>query len=182
MGVTLIGLEVPQFMRTSEVKAVMTRGPALLEVDPGCSCRVAEEICRHANVRHLLVTDEGRFAGVVCLCDLVTAERGQAIEQVMARDVYAISPGAMLAEAAAAMSSLGVGCLPVIDGDSVVGVITRGDLRRGGVPETLLGARYCTACCSAHGVRQDPRSGLDYCLDCFDQLSPLSDEELGTGD
>jgi hypothetical protein len=122
------------------------------------------------------------MAGVACLCDLITAAPGDRIEDVMSREVYAISPRANLAEAAAAMSSYGVGCLPVIDDDAVIGMITRGDLRRGGVPEVLLGAHYCTACCSSHGVRQDPRSGLDYCLDCFEQLSPPAEEELGTGD
>jgi hypothetical protein len=46
-------------------------------------------------------------------------------------------------------------------------MITRGDLRRTGVPEAVLGARYCSACGSSRGVRKAAGTDVDYCLECL---------------
>jgi CBS domain-containing protein len=58
----------------------------------------------------------------------------------MTRDVLAIHPEATLGEAVAAMRAFQIDCLPVVDRDLLVGALTRGDLRRAGVAEELLGA------------------------------------------
>jgi hypothetical protein len=117
-----------------------------------------------------LILEQGFLLGVLCRCDLVP--RAAADEPVSARmsgEVLAIDPNATLGDAVAALRGFRVGCLPVVAGDLLVGVITRGDLRRAGVPEELLGARYCAACGSPHGVRAHPRlEGVDFCLACLD--------------
>jgi acetoin utilization protein AcuB len=45
----------------------------------------------------------------------------------MASDVVTIDPEAKLAEAAALMRGRQVGCLPVVAGDELVGILTEGD-------------------------------------------------------
>jgi CBS domain-containing protein len=155
---------------------------AIVAVAPDTPCRAADEQARMLGVRHLFVVDGERLVGVLCRCDLYPEpEPHEDVSGRMARDVFALSPSSTLAEAAAAMQSLAVGCLPVVERERPVGVVTRGDLRRAGVPETALGAHRCMECGSVHGVRQDAHAGLEYCLDCIDLFSALGND-YGEGD
>ena len=45
----------------------------------------------------------------------------------MTRDVLTTTPNTPLQEAAALMRDRKIGCLPVIDGDALVGILTEGD-------------------------------------------------------
>jgi CBS domain-containing membrane protein len=45
----------------------------------------------------------------------------------MQSDVVTIAPGVALAEAAELMSERKIGCLPVVDGERLVGILTEGD-------------------------------------------------------
>jgi signal-transduction protein with cAMP-binding, CBS, and nucleotidyltransferase domain len=119
---------------------------------------------------------------VLCRCDLYpAAEPDEPISARMTHTVFAIEPTASLDDAAEAMARAHVGCLPVVAGDAVLGVITRGDLRRAGAPEELLGAMRCTDCGSPHGVRAYEHSGLELCLDCID-LADACDGALECGE
>jgi hypothetical protein len=100
----------------------------------------------------------------------------------MSREVFVIDADASLNEAVAGMAALQIGCLPVVQKGDLVGVITRGDLRRAGIDEALLGARYCASCGSPHGVCPDPRGAVEFCLDCLDRETPAPDDDIGTGD
>jgi hypothetical protein len=76
------------------------------------------------------------------------------------------------------MNALNVGCLPVVHNGLLIGMITRGDLRRVGIAEADLSAHHCAACGSARGVRPDPKvPELELCLDC---LAALGDGEVST--
>ena len=97
-------------------------------------CPAADEFAARRGVHHLLVFDrELRLAGLACRCDLA---RGgdRAVEDVMSRDVFAIEPTTLLGVAATAMKRLRIGCLPVVSGPLVLGILTRRDLDRAGVP------------------------------------------------
>jgi CBS domain-containing protein len=50
------------------------------------------------------------------------------VSEIMTRHVETISPDASLQQAAASMEALGVGSLPVCDGDRLVGAITDRDI------------------------------------------------------
>jgi CBS domain-containing protein len=50
------------------------------------------------------------------------------VSEIMTREVETIPPDASLQQAAAAMEALGVGSLPVCDGDRLVGAITDRDI------------------------------------------------------
>jgi CBS domain-containing protein len=155
---------------------------AILTVAPDTPWQQADERARELGVRHLFVVDHSKLVGVLCRCDLYPEpEEHEGVAARMASDVYALDATATLGEAAAAMKSLHVGCLPVMERDRPVGLVTRGDLRRAGVPETELGAHRCLECGSVHGVRPDAHSGLEYCLDCIDLFTALGND-YGEGD
>lgn len=157
----------------------MTPAEDMLTIGGGTSCGEADERARAAGVHHVVVVREGILVGITCLCRLDRAHRWQPISDVLTRDVLALDVGATLGEAAAAMSTLGIGCLPVLDRGVVAGVLTRGDLRRLGVPESALGARLCASCGGRHGVRAHDH-GVDTCLDCADLRDAFFD--CGEGD
>jgi predicted transcriptional regulator len=153
----------------------MTPASMLVAVAPDSSCAQADEQARAKDVRHLLVGTLSAPMGVVCRCDLSVAPPDERVETVMRPSLLAIRSDETLGEAAAAMARLGIGCLPVVDRATVVGMITRGDLRRAGVPERLLGAHACCDCGSVHAVRTGPH-GLDYCLHCLEILDAFDSE------
>jgi CBS domain-containing protein len=50
------------------------------------------------------------------------------VEKIMTREPETVSPGTPLVEAVALMQESRFGCLPVLEGDAIVGILTRGDL------------------------------------------------------
>jgi CBS domain-containing protein len=151
------------------VTARMTLPAALVTVQATAPAAQADEAARRAGVRHLLVLDGRQLVGVLCRCDLVSTPAHVPVAALMRKDLFALDARETLGVAAAAMRRLAVGALPVVSDFLVLGVITRGDLRRAGVPEELLGARRCAACGSVHGVRAHPRlCCVDFCLDCLE--------------
>jgi CBS domain-containing protein len=155
---------------------------AIVTVAPDTPWREADDRARELGVRHLFVVDGGKLVGVLCRCDLYPEpEDHEGVASRMASHVYVLDPSSTLGEAAAAMKTLAVGCLPVVQRDRPVGLVTRGDLRRAGVPEPALGAHRCLECGSVHGVRPDAHSGLEYCLDCIDLFTALGND-YGEGD
>jgi CBS domain-containing protein len=167
------------------VADAMTLAPVLVTVEHDESIEAADAVAQQADVRHLLVVDSDRLAGIVCRCDLV--EEALPEERVIDRAVrcpWVISPNASLLEAAELMSAKGVGILPVVAGREVLGVITRGDLRRIGVDEALLATESCAACGNRSGVRAHPRMhNVSFCLECIEQEhTAIEWSELGAGD
>ena len=95
-------------------------------------------------IRHMPILDEqGSVVGIVSQRDLFLSALVRAlgfgtsatekvldsllVKEVMTRDVITTTPDTPLAAAAQLMCDKKVGCLPVVDGDSVVGILTEGD-------------------------------------------------------
>ncbi|HZS37398.1 MAG TPA: CBS domain-containing protein [Polyangia bacterium] len=124
-----------QWTHHDPVRARMTCAGALITIEADAFCVDALETAARAGVHRLLVLKKGALVGMACGCDLRSgATAGATVAEVMAAEVFAIGSGASLGEAAAAMSALGVGALPVVCGPWLVGLITRGDLARAGAP------------------------------------------------
>jgi CBS domain-containing protein len=108
--------------------------------------RTVEDIMRNKKIRHLLVLEEGQIAGVLTQRDLFkaamsstmgTGEKAQRaflhsvlVKEVMTYPVITIAPAATVQEAANLMIEKGIGCLPVVEGTQLVGIITKTDLLR----------------------------------------------------
>jgi CBS domain-containing protein len=99
---------------------------------PWQRCLVARAAAEHAAMHHVLVLDGDRIlVGIACGCDLARAPEGT-VAEAMSGDVFATGPATTLAEAAAAMRLIGVGCLPVLREGLLLGLITRDQLGKSG--------------------------------------------------
>jgi len=85
---------------------------------------------REHRIEALPVVDDGRLVGIVTLKDLVGHPSYRPIREVMTREVVTVPRSEPVTTAFAAMESRGIGRLPVVDGDALVGIITRSDLLR----------------------------------------------------
>ncbi len=83
---------------------------------------------------HLVVMRDGQVVGVVSRHDLggpsggAHRRSGRRIGELMNTGVVAISPAATVERAAMLMRKHGIACLPVVDRDRLVGIITVGQL------------------------------------------------------
>ena len=97
-------------------------------------------------LRHLPVLEQGDIVGLVTQRDLFKAamssvmgygEKAQQaylqsvrVKEIMTYPVVTISPDTSVAAAAEMIITKGIGCLPVVDGTALVGIITKTDLLR----------------------------------------------------
>lgn len=119
--------------------------PDLITVQPATTVPVALHLMRERRVRRLPVVDErGKLVGIVSDKDLLYASPSPAttlavweipellakirVEHVMSRKVITVSADTPLEEAARIMADNKVGGLPVMQGDTLVGIITETDL------------------------------------------------------
>jgi CBS domain-containing protein len=85
------------------------------------------------DIRHLVVTENGRLAGVVSDRDLGGRNGGalrknHAVRDLMTPQAASAAPRTTLREAANLMRGRLIGCLPVVDKGRVVGIVTASDV------------------------------------------------------
>ena len=89
---------------------------------------------RDYNVGAIPITDGNRLVGIVTDRDLVVrgiAEKkpaSTAVTEVMSEQLVTISPAASVTEAAQLMAKYQIRRLPVVEGDTLVGMMSLGDL------------------------------------------------------
>ena len=126
------------------VRDIMTRDPIILGRND--TLDLAEDIMDLRRIRHMPVVDEGSIVGIVSQRDLfrsalVTAlgfgRKTQTaviktikIKEIMTEHVITISPDVSVKEAARVMIDKKIGCLPVVDGENLVGLLTETDILR----------------------------------------------------
>ena len=108
------------------VKELMT--PQVVAVRPTDSLAAARELLREKRIHHLLVLENGRVVGLLSYRDLIGKSDAQSVSDVMSRDVVTVASWDTARNAAAKMIGRTHGCLPVVDGDTVAGILTSTDL------------------------------------------------------
>ena len=125
------------------VKDRMTLNP--ITATPETTHKQAAELMREHKIHHLpLIDKQGKLVGIVVEQDLLAAQPSPAttlsiyeihgllsklqLKQIMSHPVFTITQDCPVEEAASLMLRESVGCLPVIDNDRVIGIITDTDI------------------------------------------------------
>jgi CBS domain-containing membrane protein len=131
-------------MRARRVRDVM--GTKLVTISAGDRLSTVEDIMTLGRVRHMPVVSAGKLVGVVSERDLLRAslsvlsrhrdEERRAflhvveISRVMSTPPVVIGPGATIEEAARIMADCKIGCLPVVEDEELIGMLTETDVLR----------------------------------------------------
>jgi len=127
-----------------KVRELMTKKPLTVPVDtPVVEAR--RTMLEH-RIRHLLVTDGGRLAGIVTDRDIRLNMPSPAtslsvweinyllarmtVGSVMTKSVITVDPNRNVVEAARIMLDHKIGALPVVDGGTIIGIMTETDIMR----------------------------------------------------
>ncbi len=121
----------------------MMRNP--VSVDENDSMKKAMDLLKERDIRHRPVLKDGeKLVGIVTERDIKQASPSPAtaleireiyylldkvkVRQIMSRRPYTISSTAPIEEAALIMREKRIGCLPVVDGGKLVGILTETDI------------------------------------------------------
>jgi len=125
------------------VRDMMTPNP--ITATPDTTHKQATELMREHHIHHLPLLDRrGKLAGIVVESDLFQAQptpattlsiyeihsllSGLKLHEIMRQPVYTTRPDCPLEEAARLMQVQNIGCLPVLDGETLVGIVTDTDI------------------------------------------------------
>ncbi len=127
-----------------QVQEIMTVAPVSVERD--ASLETALRLMDEYAIRHLPVVDGERLVGVVSNRDLIGAtgwnligpedpEDGaepapRTVHEVMQHDPVTVDPTDQLVAAAVEVSTRAIGCLPVVEDEKLVGIVSEMDLIR----------------------------------------------------
>jgi CBS domain-containing protein len=125
-----------------KVRDIMVKEVATLDINDELS--LANDIMRLGRIRHLPVVDGPRLVGIISERDLFRSSLAQAlgygtkatrdimktlrIKDVMVGAVVTVSAEAGVCEAVRLMLDKKIGCLPVVEDDRLVGLITETDI------------------------------------------------------
>ncbi len=140
--------------RAPEARRILALDPSLRVADvmtqevrtlgPNDQLVLADELMKQGHFRHVVVVDDGRVVGVLSQRDIFHGAlawslgygrkaqeqllAATSVKNVMASNVVTVDRDAPLAEAAALFREHKIGCLPVVVGDSLVGILTEADI------------------------------------------------------
>ena len=118
----------------------------IVTISAGDTLSTLEDIMTLGRVRHMPVVHRGVLVGVVSERDLLRASLSNLTEfgteqrraflqvveitRVMSAPPIVIAPDATVEEAARVLADRKIGCLPVLDGQTLVGLVTETDVLR----------------------------------------------------
>ena len=105
----------------------------LVTIRPAESARRAYEIMRDRRIRHLPVIENDRLVGILSDRDLrpillSPGLTGASVAELMSEALTTIAPDASVEDAASLLVVRKIGCLPVVEGERLVGIVTETDL------------------------------------------------------
>jgi CBS domain-containing protein len=127
-----------------QVREIMSKDIEV--VDRNDNLRTVEERMATKQLRHLPVLEQGEVVGIVTQRDLFKAtmsstmgygEKAQQaylqsvrVKEIMVYPVVTVAPDTPVAAAADMMMNKGIGCLPVVEDQQLIGIVTKTDLLR----------------------------------------------------
>ncbi|MBI4643370.1 MAG: CBS domain-containing protein [Deltaproteobacteria bacterium] len=125
-----------------KVRDIMVKEVATLDVNDELS--LANDIMRLGRIRHLPVVEGQRLVGIISERDLFRSSLAQAlgyeskatrdlmktlhIKDIMVPAVVTVSPDTAICDAVRLMVDRKIGCLPVVENEGLVGLITETDI------------------------------------------------------
>lgn len=105
---------------------------------------IADNLMKQERIRHIPILDEqGKLCGIITQRDLFRGTLLRAlgygsraeekmlefvvVKEAMRNEVHTTSPGTLLRDAARAMIDKKIGCLPVIEGGELIGILAESD-------------------------------------------------------
>ncbi len=129
---------------TDRVRDIMRKKAVTISASERLS--TVEDIMTLGHVRHMPVVQGGKLVGVVSERDLLRASLSVLSEhhederraflhvveigRIMSTPPIVVDPDASIDEAALIMAEKRIGCLPVLEGDDLVGMLTETDVLR----------------------------------------------------
>ena len=137
-------------MSDKRVRDWMTPNP--VTVLPSTPSTEAFELMRERHIRRLPVVENGKLIGIVALSDLLkagaytddTEASKMRIYLVMTTAVRTVTPETTLRQAAKLMLTHKISGLPVLDGETLAGIITESDIFRAFMADELVLAGLAT--------------------------------------
>ncbi len=118
----------------------------VVTLDAADSLDLANDVMQLGRIRHMPVVTKGRLVGIVSQRDLFraacssvlhfrpAAEREWlakiSLHEVMTRPVFTVGPDAVLQEAVTIMIDKRIGCVPVVEGHTLIGLLSESDCLR----------------------------------------------------
>lgn len=139
-------------MTNKKIREVLKiKGRAMLSVDPVETVAGAAKKMVENKVGSLLVMQGGRISGIIterdCLRQLAAGDRPAIqvpVAQLMTRDLVAVQADDTVAHAMSVMTRKRCRHLPVVEGDSLVGIVSIGDLVRQAAEDQQAEIHYLT--------------------------------------
>jgi CBS domain-containing membrane protein len=126
------------------VREIMTGSPVTLK--PEDTLDLANDVISLGRIRHIPVVEDGRLVGLLSERDLIGAaattifglkqKRKSAllktvlIKDVMKKRVISVKPDTPIKDAAQLMADKKIGCVPVVESGTLVGLLTTTDILR----------------------------------------------------
>lgn len=127
-----------------KVREIMQTEVATLQVSDHLD--LADDVMRLGRIRHMPVEDDGRVVGVLSQRDLYRAGISSVlqfrsaterewlakivVEEVMTSPVTTVGPGDNVRQLAQVMVEAKIGCVPVVENEVLVGLVSESDLLR----------------------------------------------------
>jgi len=126
-----------------KVEAVMTR--QLITLAPEAPMSGLRTLLRDNRISGVPVVRGQTLVGLVSVEDFINwlaqGERDCPVGERMSREVRTLSPGEPLVHAIGKLEQYGYGRLPVVDGERLVGLVTKGDIIEGLLKEMQVNSR-----------------------------------------
>ena len=126
-----------------KVEAVMTR--KLITLAPEAPMSGLRTLLRDNRISGVPVVRGQTLVGLVSVEDFINwlaqGERDCPVGERMSREVRTLSPGEPLVHAIGKLEQYGYGRLPVVDGERLVGLVTKGDIIEGLLKEMQVNSR-----------------------------------------
>lgn len=105
----------------------------IFTVNKNDSIRLLKNIMQWKNIHHIpVIDDDNKIVGIVSASDLINADEfdGYSAAQIMEKEIKTAHPDMLIEDAKSLMIEHNIRCLPIIDHDELVGILTNTDLEK----------------------------------------------------